>query len=1319
MPAEVSRSVAVPSMAGVGIPGTSDAVAAAGVLPCAACPRRGPGGATVQGHGPADAAAGAVTAGAPHRPRRVARWPQVWVTDDAEWSIFAPWDAASSRADAARTEAGAALQAGEVACAWREGGACIYAGTAVGGMGAGIVGPDAEEAGAPRRHDALPAAAGTGANAATRTVPRPLYGAAYAAAHGAAGHGVHGAADEVAHGAADNVTRGMHAAADGTPVTARQPAADARRVPAIAPATHARPAGDGVAGDADGDATGDATTPIVAERAAPAGSRWRRGDRRDARRAAQAGTGQPPPRAAQPPRRRRTNPRYYVYLLVAGSLLFAHETHYSRLQAYVLARVAGGVSFTVQPGAALYPAVPDTGTFDERLGYAQLHDYIERSRRAGYAITRQAQPSVRARLLKSAGLFQVYDEKRQAGLDIRDRNGELIYSARHPDRVYERFDAVPPLLAASLLHVEDRELLHPATPLRNPVVDWERLIKAILFRAIEDDRVIGASTLATQIEKVRHSPDGRTTGAEEKLRQMATASVRVYRAGEDTRAARRQLVADYLDNLPLAARPGHGEVWGLGDGLELWYGADFAAANAALRSGDVAAAALPYKQALSLVLSARRPSHYLVTHPEELGSFTDSYLRVLAAGGVITPALRDAALAAPLEFVARPTREPIVYTDRKGANLVRARLQTMFGLPSLYPLDRLDLAVGTTLHQRSNAEATQLLASLASDDEVRRLELDGFRLLDRGKPEKVIYSMSLFERTGDYNVLRVNVDNFDQPFDINTGSRLDLGSTAKLRTLATWLELIAETHAQWSQLDAPSLVALDVHERDDLGQWLRGVLLDGSGAGLEQALRLAIERPFSASPAASFFTGGGRHRFVNFDPADNGRTMSVREALAQSVNLVFIRVMREVVNHLQYRDPDSAARALLDGGDTPLRDSYLRQFADREGQKFIRDFHRKYAGRDADAQLTRLLDSHALTPVRLATIVRSVAPELDVEAMGALFRRHLPDSKVPAAELADLFARYAIDRYSLADRGYLARVHPLELWLLGYLRAHPGASMSDVIAASEGERQEVYRWLFRTSRRQAQDARIQVLLELEAFLDIQRRWQRLGYPFESLTPSLATAIGSSADRPAALGELLGIIVNGGLRLPTVLVDGLAFGTDTIYETTLQRLPASGERVMAPEVARVLHEAMRGVVETGTARALGSALKQAGMEGHVIAGKTGTGDHRHEVYGAGGRTIESRVVNRTAIFAFTIDDRFFGTIIAFVPGQAAAQYGFTSGLPVRVLGALLPRIRALIECPPPGSAGAPPAVDTAAPAGAAATSEAAGTAVTCDAPPGAG
>jgi hypothetical protein len=94
------------------------------------------------------------------------------------------------------------------------------------------------------------------------------------------------------------------------------------------------------------------------------------------------------------------------------------------------------------------------------------------------------------------------------------------------------------------------------------------------------------------------------------------------------------------------------------------------------------------------------------------------------------------------------------------------------------------------------------------------------------------------------------------------------------------------------------------------------------------------------------------------------------------------------------------------------------------------------------------------------------------------------------------------------------------------------------------------------------------------------------------------------------------------------------------------------------------------------------VKQAFVrpDGSVIpvGGKTGTGDHRFDTYGAHGQLISSRVVSREAAFVFNIDERFFGTIIAFVPGAQAANYDFTSALPVQLLKVLAPRLMPLIE-----------------------------------------
>src|SRR5713226_5080068 len=169
--------------------------------------------------------------------------------------------------------------------------------------------------------------------------------------------------------------------------------------------------------------------------------------------------------------------------------------------------------------------------------------------------------------------------------------------------------------------------------------------------------------------------------------------------------------------------------------------------------------------------------------------------------------------------------------------------------------------------------------------------------------------------------------------------------------------------------------------------------------------------------------------------------------------------------------------------------------------------------------------------------------------------------------------------------------------------------MGQVVRASSAERQAVYSWLFLTRHRNAQDHRIASLLELEAFLDIHRSWARLGYPFGSLTPSLAAAIGSSGDRPAALAELMGIILNDGVRQPTMLIEKLDFATGTPYETRMARAEPPPTQVLAPEIAAVARGMLAQVVELGTARGLKPALARPSGGSHTVSGKTGTGDHR--------------------------------------------------------------------------------------------------------------
>ena len=272
----------------------------------------------------------------------------------------------------------------------------------------------------------------------------------------------------------------------------------------------------------------------------------------------------------------------------------------------------------------------------------------------------------------------------------------------------------------------------------------------------------------------------------------------------------------------------------------------------------------------------------------------------------------------------------------------------------------------------------------------------------------------------------------------------------------------------------------------------------------------------------------------------------------------------------------------------------------------------------------------------------------------------------------------------MRDRGYLAGIHPLELWLVRYLQDHPDATLAEVTAASVEARQEVYTWLFDSHSPFQQNMRIRILLEEDAFDKILQDWRRQGYPFGRLVPSDGTAIGSSGDRPDALADLMGIIVNDGVRLPTVDLERLRFAAGTPYETDMVAAPQP-QRVLAPEVARTIQRALSTVVSQGTAKAVSGVYHTPNGTLLPVGGKTGTGDNRYDRFGRGGRLISQRVVDRTATFVFYLGNRFYGTITAYVPGAAAAEYHFSSALAVHLLKALQPQLEPLLNSPVAGPA----------------------------------
>lgn len=1032
-----------------------------------------------------------------------------------------------------------------------------------------------------------------------------------------------------------------------------------------------------------------------------------------------------------------------VVIGIVVAALVKREVQTSNYQARYLSEISKQLSSELKQGHSSAIRYPDHGPYDQRLGYTLLSDQIARLEKSGYGVTTQASISpMMSRLVDDYGLFPIYQEKTQAGLRIVDQSNQTLFSAVYPTHGYADFNAIPPLILNTLLFIENRELLDQNHKNINPAVEWDRLgfaaLQMMARKLGADINVPGGSTLATQLEKYRHSPDGYTESMLEKIRQMASASIRAYLLGPDTREMRRQIALAYLNSMPLAATAKLGEVHGLGDGLSAWFGADFHTVNqllspAAIEGGSIVVdtepaaidggntgkemlrpaamdnrnidvgkrptqskpmhstkrvtrqQALAYRQVLSILLSQRRPSYLLGAGYEALQKLTDSYLRVLAEQGVISAALRDAALTVSIARKASSDPMPAKFmAEQKTQNVLRTRLAKTLGVKSNYELDRLDLSVKTTLDYATQQSVTQALRQLGEPAKARTAGIVGFRMLNENIDlAPIVYSLMLFERGDKGNMLRIQTDNYDQPLDINEGIRLDLGSTAKLRTMVHYLELVTEVYQQYKDQPAKELSHIELHPRDYLSAWVIAQLRATPKITLEDLLNQALDRRYSASPYENFYTGGGVHSFNNFTKDENQKIMSVRDALRDSVNLVFIRLMRDLVYHHLYK-PEGIAR-WLEIPDDPRRLEYLERFADKEGLVYLRRFYDKYHGKSGEDIMELLTQRVIAKPSRLTMLYQAVYPDADINALSHYLSAHLNSTSLDTEAIEQLYFKYSPANFDLQDQGYITKVHPLELWLAGYLVQHPDASRTEVIEASTEQRQSVYRWLFKSSRKNAQQRRIMTLLEDEAFKQIHTAWDRLGYPFGSLTPSYATSIGASGDRPAALAELMGILRNDGARLPTVRFDNLHYAQATPYETVLDKQPEQGQQVLAPEVAKAARGALIGVVEAGTAGRLRGIYKGADGKPLSVGGKTGTGDHRREKWGAGGHLIESVFISRAATFTFFLGERFFGVITAYVAGPNAEHYYFTSSLPVQIIKFLEPTLAPLVNKTPDGGA----------------------------------
>lgn len=972
-----------------------------------------------------------------------------------------------------------------------------------------------------------------------------------------------------------------------------------------------------------------------------------------------------------------------VASMAAGSLFIWGENKTSLFQSRFFQTIAQQFSYQLKPPpfAQEYIKAP-TGPYNQRFGYQQADMFRDRFNAYGFQmdactvgtnITYQGLP-----------IFPLYQEKSQAGLTILDRNDYVLDQTRFPEQVFDDFEAIPDFAVQALLYVENRELLQEHHSRQNPAIEWDRFMHAgfefmLKYMGYTRD-VAGGSTLATQLEKVRHSRDGVTYTPQDKLSQMLSASVKVYRDGDETEAERQRIVLDYMNAMPLAARSGFGEVTGLAEGLSVWFGVDldeayelFTKDDEELREAEKKQLAVLYRQILSLIMAVQRPSAYLNAEWEYLQNRVDIYIPLLRKEKILSREMAEYVLNARIKPNVSRAPNVSLPTD-KSADLVRLGLLPLFNTQSLYDLVRYDGVVQTTIDKDVSSLVTQLLHDFSDPESGVADSLIGYRMADRETMSEIIYSFTLYEKTEDGNVLRLQTDNYEGELNLNEGSKLELGSTAKLRTLITYLEVVEAIYR--SSQDNPEFV----FNQDPLSLFVqdyikKNIQTHSIGALLEQAM----QRDYSANPYEPFYTGGGRHYFNNFNDHDNHRRVTVKEALYKSINLPFIRMMQDITTYYMHQNEPELEMLLTERSDE-RRLSYMKEFAHDEGRLFVWRAFNKYRGYSGEDIVSELAKNTKGNLHELVTLYRSVLPQNSYQDM-VNFIMPLCVNCDDGEEVLSAYSRYEITKYSLNDRAYLSSTHPLDLWVSQRLVQDPSLSWQDLQKGANEIIEESYEWLFKTNNTRRQNSTIRTVLEKHAFKNIEHHWHALGFPFERMVPSYASALGVSGDQPSALARLVGIIQNDGVSVEPYKYTSIKMALDTPYECHFTYQPQKGERVLSSEIAQIVQTGLQGVVSHGTAIRARNTVRLSDGSVLTVGGKTGTGDNRLKLYDENGTLISDKAQNRTATFVFTIGDRFYGTIVAYVEGEKAEHHSFTSSLPVQAFKEIAPVLNPILESRP--------------------------------------
>lgn len=949
---------------------------------------------------------------------------------------------------------------------------------------------------------------------------------------------------------------------------------------------------------------------------------------------------------------------FFASLLLAGLLLFEIQTSY--FQSLLFVEQSSRMKTTLEDQKTSNRWYPDHGPTNVRLGYTQIPEWLERL--SEFEVVKQATLNDEHLEFIKDGNNPIYNLETNKGLVLLDKNQEIFYDKRQKNQ-FASFEEIPSILVDILLFVENKNVLAEA-PYFNPAIEYSRFVKASMAYLwnkvlLQSGRVAGGSTLATQMEKYNFSEDGKTASGKEKLHQIYSASLRAYLGGRDTSEARKKIVLDYFNSIPLGAAKGYGELHGFNEALEIFYGVDLKNELDLLRSIDLAKPTSheqleSLNRALQIILAVRNPSFLNDSRIEKLNSLKNNYIDLMVDQKIIP--YSSLLLKDQVEKKQAYSFPKKSFNQNKSQDLVRRRLSRILGTTN-HDLDKLDLSANTTIDYRLQSQIELFFEKLKDPNFLDEHHLRVPKLLDQTNPENVIYSLTLYKLEDGEAKLRAIYDSQNQPFSFNDAGKVELGSSAKLRVIVSYLNAVKKAYEekQESKLDKTDPISI--------------LVKNSAAETLEEVLLESLEKIYSASPNESFFTGGGIHRFGNYNEEDNSKVVTLKESFKRSINLPFVRALRDVVNFHKQRTIDKTNLSEEE------KDRLLEKFIDKESKIFIEKYYRYFKARPELVIEDYLAYTLPKSMFGSAAVILWMNNQLTFEEfLGKLQLEQQKDGKRLRKKLAEFYKNFKAGIFGINDIGYLAKIHPLMIYVGMRLKENPDLDLALLLEESKDVRFETYKWLLKTRFEREQLKKIDIILEEEIFKQILVEWQSLGYPFKEVVPSLATALGSSGDTPASLAKLVGIIINDGRLANDRTIERLHFAERTPYEVHLEgKKDQEIRQVLDPTIAKVMRSVLKEVVDDGTAIRLKGSLK-----GLSIGGKTGTGDNRLEVHGSDGSVLDSKALSRTATFVFYIGENWFGNITVYVGKDEAETSSFTSSYPVALLKILGKEIEDFID-----------------------------------------